>query len=619
MLNEKQMEAVNTLKGQVLVVSCPGSGKTTVIVNRTKKIIDSGVPSEKILVITFTKEAATQMKARYEKSYGKSNVMFGTIHSICFQVIKMAYGYEKSDILLATEQWEFFGKFLRGKSDTDNVEEFIKTYMTAISAYKNSGKTIETFDYGECEKGLFLETLREYEAFKNRMGKIDFDDMLLKCRDALKDERMLSYWKNRFSYIMIDEFQDTNEIQAEIFYKLAGADGNICVVGDDDQSIYRFRAADSSIMMGFPQKYPNCKTIYMSTNYRSDKEIIKRAGMLISNNTKRFKKDFLGSRDDAGRFIVTCADTQEAQTIGVIKKINEYVMKDSPLTETAVLYRTNAENQMLITKLVKYKIPFYTTENVKDYHQDFIFRDIMTYWRLSTGQEEKGDLQRVLNHPTRYLKTEAFKNCRFDIESMKKCCNNMQNAERATLEVMKMYREVKAMEKLKPLELVTYLIRNMGYRSFITSYCSFIKRDTESAMSILDALIEECRGFETMEEWEEYAKEFAVKLQMQRRDPNKKGVCLSTFHSSKGLEWDHVILINSNDGKSPFIKAATEADFEEERRLYYVAVTRARKSVDIFYLSKKDGKDVLPSPYLTEMGLIPGKVNTQKKIIPIIR
>ena len=122
-----------------------------------------------------------------------------------------------------------------------------------------------------------------------------------------------------------------------------------------------------------------------------------------------------------------------------------------------------------------------------------------------------------------------------------------------------------------------------------------------------------------MDEWEDYAKEFAVKLQMQRRDPNKNGVCLSTFHSSKGLEWDHVILINSNDGKSPFIKATTEADFEEERRLYYVAVTRARKSVDIFYLSKKDGKDVLPSPYLTEMGLIPGKINTQKKIIPIIR
>lgn len=143
------------------------------------------------------------------------------------------------------------------------------------------------------------------------------------------------------------------------------------------------------------------------------------------------------------------------------------------------------------------------------------------------------------------------------------------------------------MEKLKPLELVTYLIRNMGYRSFITSYCNFIKRDVESAMSILDTLIEECRGFETMDEWEDYAKEFAVKLQMQRRDPNKNGVCLSTFHSSKGLEWDHVILINSNDGKSPFIKATTEADFEEERRLYYVAVTRARKSVDIFTCQKR--------------------------------
>ncbi len=170
----------------------------------------------------------------------------------------------------------------------------------------------------------------------------------------------------------------------------------------------------------------------MSTNYRSDKEIIKRAGMLISNNTKRFKKDFLGSREDAGRFAVTCADTQEAQTIGVIKKINEYAMKGSPLTETAVLYRTNVENQMPITKLVKYKIPFYTTENVKDYHQDFIFRDIMTYWRLATGQEEKGICRGCLIIRPDTLKTEAFKNCRFDIESMKSAALTckMQNEQR---------------------------------------------------------------------------------------------------------------------------------------------------------------------------------------------
>ena len=267
MLNEKQLEAVNTLNGQVLVISCPGSGKTTVIVNRTKAIIDSGVNAEKILVITFTKEAATQMQNRYEKLYGKTRVLFGTIHSVCFQVIKMAFGYEKNDILLATEQWEFFGNFLKGKTDTDNLEEFCKKMMTAISSFKNSGKDLREFDPGEIEKTLFADALKAYEAYKKRLDKIDFDDMLLKCRDALTDPKMLEYWKNRFQYIMIDEFQDTNMIQAEIFYSLAGGNGNICVVGDDDQSIYRFRAADSSIMMEFPKKYPNCKTIYMSTNY----------------------------------------------------------------------------------------------------------------------------------------------------------------------------------------------------------------------------------------------------------------------------------------------------------------------------------------------------------------
>lgn len=619
MLNEKQLEAVNTLNGQVLVISCPGSGKTTVIVNRTKAIIDSGVNAEKILVITFTKEAATQMQNRYEKLYGKTRVLFGTIHSVCFQVIKMAFGYEKSDILLATEQWEFFGNFLKGKTDTDNLEEFCKKMMTAISSFKNSGKDLREFDPGEVEKTLFADALKAYEAYKKSLDKIDFDDMLLKCRDALADPKMLEYWKNRFRYIMIDEFQDTNMIQAEIFYSLAGSNGNICVVGDDDQSIYRFRAADSSIMMEFPKKYPNCKTIYMSTNYRSDREIIKRAGMLISHNQKRFKKEFLCNKEGAGSFSVTCADAQDNQTMAVIKKINTYFMSNSPLNEIAVLYRTNAENQMLITKLMKYKIPFYTTESVKDYHQDFIFKDIMTYWRLATGNEQKGDLQRVLNHPSRYLKTEAFKNCRFKLDEMKKCCLKLQNSEKATLSVLRMHEEVNSLKDRKPLDFVTFMIRNMGYLSFITSYCEFMKRDAESARAILDSLIDECKDFETMEQWEAYSKEYAIKLQQQRRDPQKKGVCLSTFHSSKGLEWDHVILINSNDGKCPFIKAVTEEDFEEERRLYYVAVTRARTSVDIFYVSKKDGKDVSASPYLQEMGLIPGKINTQKKIIPIIR
>lgn len=623
MLNEKQLQAVNHKEGQLLVVSCPGSGKTTVIVNRTQKLIESGVKPENILVITFTKEAANQMQNRFEREFGKTNVMFGTIHSICFKVLSKAYGYNRSNILLATEQWEFFRKFCINKIEAPDMEEYIKNLILQISKARNSGENPQTAKIEGVMRETFLDAIKEYTAFKRQMGKIDFDDMLILCRNVFqKKPEELRYWKRQFPYIMIDEFQDTNGIQAEIFYLLAGVDGNLCVVGDDDQSIYRFRAADSSIMLDFPKKYPNCKIIYMDTNYRSSSRIIETANQLISRNKTRFSKNFECSKTSSGEVTVERCRNMSDEMKGILHKLSVYQSGGTPFQEMAVLYRTNLENQLLIGQMMKYNIPFYTTENPVDFHSDFVFQDIMAYWRLAEGAEQKGDMQRVLNRPIRYLKADLFKKCSFNEREMLECCSKVnKNSGSAIRAVIEMHRDVKQLRGKSPEQFLDFLLYEMNYKGSVESYCNFIHRDKDSVMTMLTILRAEAEQFQTMEEWMAYAAFYAEELKRKKAAKEKEGVCLSTFHSAKGLEWERVLIMNANEGVCPYHKAQTEEDLEEERRLFYVAVTRAKTSCNIFYNDISNGKKVAPSPYLYEMGLISHRSNNRKtkRIRPVIR
>lgn len=618
MLNKKQKEAVGTLFGQLMVVACPGSGKTTVIVERTNQMIRSGIDPEHILVITFTKEAAVQMKERYEKKYGKCGVTFCTIHSICFSVIKLAYCYNKDDILTGGEQWDFLSSLLREETDTSNLEDLVKRVLLDMTAYRNSGKPQNEYQ-PDVDRKLFFNVCDKYEEYKHSVGKIDFDDMLLLCREALKSKECLKLWQERFQFIMIDEFQDTNKIQAEIFYELAGPNGNLCIVGDDDQSIYGFRAADSTIMLQFEEKYPHCRRINLTTNYRSGYEIVEHAGKLIRNNKRRLEKDFIADKKEPGGFQVMACEGGNKQVTEVISQIQKIYQETGTHQETAVLYRTNMENQLLIGKLMKLKIPFYSTEATKDFHQDFIFRDIMAYWRLATGRELKGDLVRVLNHPSRYLKSDIFRSCKFDLNEMKKRCMETNDYLAASMRIEKMYCETMQMKNLPPYEFVQFMLRKMNYIKFIDSYCEYLRKDKDTTMGILNMIIEESKEFQTMADWMIYAYEYGVELERQRKERRREGVCLSTFHSAKGLEWDQVLIINANEGTCPHEKADTEEQKEEERRLFYVAVTRARRKVYIYYLTGEDNKNsrYAMSPYLAEMGLVKGI--WEKKIVPVIK
>ncbi len=623
-LNKMQQEAVNSINGQILVVSCPGSGKTTVIIERCKHMIDCGIDPSFMFNVTFTKSAAEEMEKRYAALYGEAGIQFSTIHSFCYKVLRTELGYTQNDIMKESEKWSFVANKLYRKISPGEMEETTKNVVNEISYVKNRELPLALFYPTSCEKALFECIFRDYEEIKRENKKIDFDDMLIICRDLFKStSEVLEKWKFKCQYITIDEYQDVNSIQAEVFYMLAGKNGNIFVVGDDDQSIYRFRAADSSIMLNFEKQFPSCKKIFMSTNYRSCKDIVNAAGKLISNNTERFQKDFIANRQEEGNIYLMKNKSSTAQAVNICKELTKMLENGIASKDIAVLYRTNAINLPFITEMMKRKIPFYTTEAPKSIHKDFIFEDMMAYYRLSEQIVRRGDIQRILNRPSRYLKAEYFKNCESDINKVLLTCDKISDCnvrDRVKDKVIDLMYDIKSLQGKSPTEFINRLCV-FGYYNWLKDYAAFRGKTAEEFYEVFAALQTEASNFQTMKEWFSYIKTYEETLEKIRKSKDKRGICLSTFHASKGLEWKHVFVVSCNQDITPFAKAETLPDLEEERRMFYVAVTRAK---DNLYLSYCTGEvnDLIPSQYLEEMGIMPSPSlslsgDTSRKLNPV--
>lgn len=605
-LNERQQEAVNSIKGQILVISCPGSGKTTVIIERCKQMVDSGIRPSSMLNITFTKSAADEMEKRYSETYGNEGVSFSTIHSYCYTVLRKEYGYSRDDILKESEKWTYVSKMLYRKVAPGEMDETTKNVFNEISYVKNQELPVSLFYPESCEKSLFEQIFNGYEEYKRQEKKLDFDDMIIKCRDLFRSHPgVLQKWQETCQYITIDEYQDVNKIQAEIFYLLTGKNGNLFVVGDDDQSIYRFRAADSSIMLNFPKRFPECHTICMGTNYRSCKDIVSISDRLIRNNQQRFNKDFIAFRKDPGAIFLQKYKNTGIQTKKVCEEIFKLHHNGIAYEEIAILYRVNSLNLPIITEMMQMNMPFYTTEQPKSIHNDAIFLDIMAYYRLSKGIVNKGDLQRILNKPSRFLKADYFRDCIFDKKELLNACNvipDQRNRENTKSRIIDLIFDIEALKNLSPVDLITQICK-MGYKEWLKDYAAFRGKTPEEIYTVLDALLSEAAEYDTMEDYLLYVKQYEARLQEIRKSKSKKGVCLSSFHAAKGLEWKCVFVINVNEDVTPFIKAQTMSELEEERRMFYVAITRAK---DMLYLSYLTGErnEIPASPYLREMDLI---------------
>jgi len=612
--SEKQSEAINAAEGPVMVISCAGSGKTSVILERTKKIAASGIPAENILVVTFSKPAALEMRERFAQLYqAGGRVKFATIHSVCYSILAKAYSLTPSAVLKASEKSTFLHEeYIRLKRTYGNdfsggykdIGDFIRNIVLKISGYmtllyKEPSSKADDIISDKYEKEIFFDYLK----FKKISGKIDYDDMIIECHKYLKARKdALSYWQRIFRYIMIDEYQDTTILQAEIFFMLT-LEKNICVVGDDDQSIYSFRDADSGIFNRFLTEYPDAKQIFLETNYRSRPQIIQAAAKLIRHNENRFKKEFKAFNSGTAKIENIEVDDSMQQTDEVVKRIRQYEQRKIPLHSTAVLYRIRSAAAVLCSRLMSEDIPFYTKELPEDIHRSLVYQDLKAYYRLANNLSGRTDLRRIINRPKRFIKAAAVANCGLDKQALiRRCTQNIYDGERKEKiidAIDLLFADLKHLKGKSPAEFMQYLLEDMQYRDSLIEYAEFLNINSDAFTSEFDALMLEAKKFGSMSEWDRYAQEYRNELIRFMDKSRENGVYLSTFHSAKGLEWDNVIIISANERITPLERNGVIENPEEERRLFYVAVTRAKEELTIVHI--KDGKGVLPSRYIAEM------------------
>lgn len=601
--NAAQEEIIRTTEGQLIVVACPGSGKTTTLIRRIHHMIEKQIPPENILMVTFTNAAAKEMKERYRKQFGDAPVTFSTIHALCFAILRKFSGFTNNDILTDTRSY-FYDK-LRHVNQINDKDEFITSFLTEMSVIRNNRMDLKRYiPESTTDKKLFLSLLHDYEEYKKELGRLDYDDMLSKAYEKIQnDPDCLAWLRNRYKYIQIDEYQDTNYLQRDIMYLIAGENGNLAVVGDDDQSIYGFRGARPEIMLGFTKDYPNAKQIFLSTNYRSCSEIITTADMLIQHNRSRFKKDFIGYRKEAGSVGLMETASKDSQLLHVCAKIGELLKAGEDPSNIAILYRTNQQAEPIAELLMQFRVPFCSTEKIHGRYEHWMFRDIQAYYNLANKKgNEKMEMARILNHPNRFLYDKAFYACGLNEKKMRSAvydtCKNNWKRNHQLDAVMDLFFYLNKLQGAEPTNFLNLLGSNVGYKDYLKDYADYRNMDVKELKNIWDAYFQDAKKYQTWKDWGRFIVMYNKKLKEAQK--NRQGVVLSTMHCAKGLEWKYVFIIDCVEGMCPHKKAETPQELEEERRLFYVAMTRAKDELYLYTFKGADGTKQIRSPYLKE-------------------
>ena len=613
--NISQERAINTIYGPVIIVSCPGSGKTTTLVRRIHRMLEEGIRPENILMVTFGAMAAEDMNKRYSKMYGGNpGICFKTIHALCLDILineKRLTREEKP--LSQRERIDILCEELERFDGAGNVYDMAVSLLPEIDRCRAYDIPAGEFVPSSCEKGTFVKIIGKYEDSKKRIKRIDFEDMLTMCRDLLRTSpEVLEKWQQRYQFIQVDEYQDTSRVQRDILYMLAGDKANLCVVGDDDQSIYRFRGADNSIMMHFEEdfKEKGVQKILMSINYRSAQKIVDMADACIKHNLTRFSKDFISERGRDG--VTGEADYRtysswDAEMKGVVSKIRQRHADGVAYKDMAILCRTNKQADLPIHILTSENIPFQTTENIMSLYDIWMFSDIKAYTELSMGKDVQRNMQRVLNRPNRYINPEVVKDLEFNtapmidaVEYKKK--NRDAWKYTATVNAINDWLSTLGPGKITEDTPTEELFRRLcgkgtiQYDNYIRQVAKVRRKDERELMETFEALKADAVRHGTVGKWLAYAERTIERVRIQNRNKskNKDGVVLTTMHKSKGQEWDTVFIIGATDSVIPGRQFTSREDLEEERRVLYVAMTRAQNA--LYISAKKDDE----SRFMTE-------------------
>ena len=607
--------AVKHVDGPCMVLAGPGSGKTRVITYRiVNMVMNEGIPPTRILAISFTKASSIEMKNRALSicnDFRMNKVTFGTFHAVFFRILRKFERLNLNSIL--DEKLKRFA--LKGILKSLNVEngeddELVGQVINEISYVKNELMDKADFESEVLTKDEFINAYNMYENYKEEIKKIDFDDMLIRTYHLLQNNpQALNMVRNVYKYILIDEFQDVNRVQFEVVKLIAEPNNNIFVVGDEDQSIYGFRGARPDFLLQFKDYFKDSKEVRLDINYRSKSEIIGTANRLIDKNQNRYNKVIKCNQEGKGTVEYLTPKDSEDEAMQIAKDIQERVKEDYvEYDDFAVIYRTNLQSRALVDVFMDMRIPFVIRDSVVTIYDHWAAKDILSYLKLSINPDSNEDWMRIINKPFRYISRESInsvKGEKYFLNALVTKCNLYQKQVKT---INDLDIDISYLKTMEPKNAISFIRTTLDYDKYILDYCMNRKIKPNGLIEILNEIESSSSNFNTIEEYLSHIEKVKEELQENQKNKEVNGVIFTTMHSAKGLEFDNVYIIGTNEGTIPHEKSYDIEDedkknnqIEEERRLMYVAITRAKNRLCISCPQNKYGKKVSISRFKNEM------------------
>lgn len=607
-VNQSQKEAILHHKGPMLVLAGPGSGKTHVITSRAKVLTtEYKVAPNNILVITFTKAAAVEMQQRFERLMKKQHtgVQFGTFHAVFFQILRYAYGFTGANIIREEQKSQFFRETIRQMElELDDENDFIAGIESEVSLVKGDMINLEHYYSLNCSEEIFKKIYHAYDDYLKRHNLLDFEDMLVFTYELFCQRKdILALWQKKFQYILIDEFQDINTLQYKIVQMLAKPQDNLFIVGDDDQSIYRFRGAKPEIMLNFQKDYPGAKKVLLDINYRSTKEIIDSAGRLIKHNQNRFPKEIRTIHGQGEKVKLKEFPTLLMENKYLIEQVQAYHEKGIPYHDMAILFRTNVQPRSLIEKLLEYNLPFKMRDSIPNIYEHWIAKNLMDYINIARGARDRGSFLQIMNRPNRYINRESLRESQVDFLQLR---NYYADKSWMLERINKLEYDLEMLRGMDPYSAIYYIRKAIGYEEYLGEYAKFRRIKVEELYDTLNEIAEAAKPYKNYEEWSTHIREYGEELKEQTRhryENQQDSIALATMHSAKGLEYEVVFIIDANEEITPHHKAILDEDLEEERRMFYVAMTRAKSHLTICWVKERYNKELEVSRFVRELFL----------------
>lgn len=626
-LNDNQLKAVKHIDGPCMVLAGPGSGKTRVITYRiANMVINENIKPTSILAISFTKASSIEMKNRalsLSNDIRMNKVNYGTFHSIFFKILRYFESYNLDSILDEKTKRMTLKQILK-KIGVENGEddEIIGQVINEISYVKNELMDKIDFKSEILSDDEFVQAYNLYEEHKEQLNKIDFDDMLIKTYNLLKfNQQALDMVRNIYRYILVDEFQDINKVQFEVLKLISHPNNNIFVVGDEDQSIYGFRGARPDFLLQFEQYFNNTNTILLDINYRSKNEITEIANRLIEKNKNRYDKVIKCNQGKGAKISYISPENSEEEALYIARDILEEIKKDYiEYTDFAVIYRTNIQSRALVDVFMDMRIPFVVKDSIITIYDHWVAQDVLAYLRIGLNPKSNKDWVRIINKPFRYISKDSINMIKDESDFINALLNKCDLKKKQIKTIKDLDIDLSYLKTLNPKNAISYIRSSLDYDRYILDYCSNRKIKANGLVEILNELESSAINFKTIEEYLNHIERVKIELLDNKQNKNTDGVIFTTMHSAKGLEFKNVYIIGANDGTIPHEKSYDIKDeakkleqLEEERRLMYVAITRAEENLHISSPINKYGKTVSESRFIYDI-----KATTKEEMDNII-